>query len=154
MISLIYLAGSIGSRPCIWRAAPHCQVELHPNDKEKTVFFFIHLLWLFTVNPSGFCSVPATFNCWWRLSYEAVRTNPVWRIWIMFFLGRHSRNSLNISWQCFRGSAELTSHLTQRSVSCSRGNCSYNGESAKKIWPLTKRSQMQCRIDRCRKTCT
>jgi len=76
-------------------------------------------------------------NCWWRLSYEASRTNPLWCIWIMLSLARHSRNSLNTSWQCFRGSAELTSYLTQRSVSYSRRNRSYNGESAKKCdhWP-------------------
>jgi len=55
----------------------------------------------------------------------------------MLSLARHSRNGLNTSWQCFRGSAELTSHLTQRSVSYSRRNCSYNIESAKQCdhWP-------------------
>lgn len=76
-------------------------------------------------------------NCWWRLSYGASCMKPVWCIWIMLSLARHSRNSLNTYLQCFSCLAELTSHLTQRSVSYSRRNCSYNGESAKKCdhWP-------------------
>lgn len=84
-------------------------------------------------------------NCWWRLSYGALRTNLVWCIWIMLFLARHSRNGLNTSWQCFRGSAELTSHLTQRSVSYSRRNCSYNGESAKQCdhWPTPENTYIK-----------
>ena len=138
MISLIYLAESIGSRPWTWRVATYWQVALHPDDKEKTGFFLLFIgCGSSQLIPLDSAMFRLRLNCWWRLSYEASRTNPLWCIWIMLSLARHSRNSLNTSWQCFRGSAELTSHLTQRSVSYSRRNRSYNVESTKKCghWP-------------------
>ena len=38
------------------------QVELHPDDKEKTAFTAGRGLWQFTVNPFGLCNAPATFE--------------------------------------------------------------------------------------------
>ena len=38
------------------------QVELHPDDKEKTAFTAGRGLWQFRVMPFGLCNVPATFG--------------------------------------------------------------------------------------------
>jgi hypothetical protein len=38
------------------------QVEVHPNEKEKTAFSTSQGLWHFTVVPFGLCSAPATFE--------------------------------------------------------------------------------------------
>jgi len=102
-------------------------------------FFFFYCSVAMAVHSYSlwFLQCSATFELLMEAVLRASSTNPVWCIWIILSLTRHSRNSLNTSWQCFRGSAELTSHLTQKSVSYSRRNRSYNGESAKKCdhWP-------------------
>jgi hypothetical protein len=36
------------------------QVDLHPDDKEKTAFLMGQGLWQFTVMPFGLCNAPAT----------------------------------------------------------------------------------------------
>jgi hypothetical protein len=38
------------------------QVDVHPDDKEKTAFSTGQGLWQFTVMPSGLCNAPATFE--------------------------------------------------------------------------------------------
>ena len=38
------------------------QVELHPDDKEKTAFTAGRCLWQFRVMPFGLCNAPATFE--------------------------------------------------------------------------------------------
>ncbi|GFX36758.1 hypothetical protein TNCV_4827081 [Trichonephila clavipes] len=38
------------------------QVELHPDDKEKTAFTTGQRLWQFKVMPFGLCNAPATFE--------------------------------------------------------------------------------------------
>ncbi|GFV89399.1 hypothetical protein TNCV_4152181 [Trichonephila clavipes] len=40
----------------------YCQVELHPDDKEKTAFTMGQGLWQFKVMPFGLCNAPATFE--------------------------------------------------------------------------------------------
>jgi hypothetical protein len=43
-------------KSCYW------QVDVHPDDKEKTAFSLGQGLWQFTVMPFGLCSAPATFE--------------------------------------------------------------------------------------------
>jgi hypothetical protein len=38
------------------------QVDVHPDDKEKTAFSTCQGLWQFTVMPFGLCNAPATFE--------------------------------------------------------------------------------------------
>ncbi|GFU09780.1 retrovirus-related Pol polyprotein from transposon 17.6 [Trichonephila clavipes] len=40
----------------------YCQVEIHPEDREKTAFTSGQGLWQFKVMPFGFCNAPATFE--------------------------------------------------------------------------------------------
>jgi hypothetical protein len=40
----------------------YCQVDVHPDSKEKTAFSTGQALWKFTVMPFGLCSAPATFE--------------------------------------------------------------------------------------------
>jgi hypothetical protein len=40
----------------------YCQVDLHPDDKEKTAFSMGQGLWQFTFMPFGLCNAPATFE--------------------------------------------------------------------------------------------
>jgi hypothetical protein len=40
----------------------YCQVDIHPDAKEKTAFSTSQRLWNFTVMPFGLCNAPATFK--------------------------------------------------------------------------------------------
>ena len=39
------------------------ELEIHPNDREKTAFSTEQGLWLFKVMPFRLCNAPATFQC-------------------------------------------------------------------------------------------
>jgi hypothetical protein len=48
--------------PTLNLKSSYCQVDLHPDDKEKTAFSTGQGLWQFTVVPFGLCNAPVTFE--------------------------------------------------------------------------------------------
>ncbi|GFW36210.1 hypothetical protein TNCV_4930721 [Trichonephila clavipes] len=52
------------------------QVELHPDDKDKTAFTTGQGLWQFKVMPFDLCNAPATFERLMDQSSEDFRTRP------------------------------------------------------------------------------
>jgi hypothetical protein len=92
------------------------QVDVHPDDKEKTSFSTGQGLWQFTVISFGLCNVPATFEGLMEtvlrgLTYDSYPPTP--RSWKQYENGQHRRTNMKL--EAFWGFTHIIDELFQGS---------------------------------------